>query len=690
MPYTQDNIANPGSPPLLWSDIDTAFRIINQNFLELYATIGGGTVVDFSNLSTNVSPSVTEVYDLGSSTKRWKDLYLGGSSLYLGDAVITATGSSVNLPAGSTIAGSILDNEYFKTIAVAGQPNIVADAGGEDTLTLIAGNAGITLTTNASTDTLTITNSGVTNAVAGAGISVSGSTGSVTISNAGVTGLTAGQGISLNTGTGNVTVTNSGLVGIDPGIGITVSPRDPITGLVTVTNSQPNIPQNVFNTISVPTQSDVVADSTTDTLTIQTSGNGLSITTNSTTDTLTFSNTGVTSLAVGNGLAIDAGTGSINLTLDTTLSRNIVGDVTGSLFADNSTMLVDATGASIVGDIETSRLRTSETKIALGSLAGATTQGSDSVAIGREAGRTTQGGQAVAIGGLAGETSQGNSAIAVGVLAGQTSQGLSAVALGNQAGQTSQGDAAIAIGPLAGETSQGNYAIAIGYLSGQTNQHAGSIVLNGSGALLNTTGSGFYVNPIRSSSNGRPLMYDAATNELFSSSVLEFVGSTISTSDSSAVQFDGPVTFQTTISTDQGLQLNGPDAIIRSNTSVRIVPTNTLESAGAELTLTGLDVMGETYVVADIANPQGTVQIGGGGNTASVTVRKSTGEVYVGDVWRFLSDGGLYSGFLTAPPDSPTAGAFYVADGIIWDPASKVSASPYPVFYDGISYHALY
>jgi hypothetical protein len=333
----------PGQPPILWSDVDRAFTVINQNFSNLEATIlgGGGTVVDFSNLSTNVSPSSTELYDLGSSTKKWRDLYLSGSSLYLGDAVITATGTTVNLPVGSTIGGLRVDENYFKFIAVAGQTTIEADDG-TDTLTVAAGNSGITVTTNAGTDTLTITNSGVTNAVASTGISVSAATGSVTFTNTGVTSLTAGQGISLNAGAGAVTVTNSGLIGINPGIGITVSPRDPITGLVTVTNSQPNIPQNVFNTIAVPTQNDVIADAITDTLTLQTSGNGLSITTDASTDTVTFSNTGVTSLAVGNGLTADAGTGSINLTLDAVLARNIIGDVVGSVFGDDSTKIVDA------------------------------------------------------------------------------------------------------------------------------------------------------------------------------------------------------------------------------------------------------------------------------------------------------------------------------------------------------------
>jgi hypothetical protein len=800
----------PGQPPILWSDVDRAFTIINQNFSNLEATIlgGGGTVVDFSNLSTNVSPSSTELYDLGSSTKKWRDLYLSGSSLYLGDAVITATGTTINLPIGSTIGGLRVDENYFKFIAVTGQTTIEADDG-TDTLTVAAGNSGITVTTNAGTDTLTITNSGVINAVASTGISVSSATGSVTFTNTGVTSLNAGQGVSLNTTTGNVTITNSGLVGIDPGIGITVSPRDPVTGLVTVTNSQPNIPQNVFNTISVPTQNDVVADSTTDTLTLQTSGNGLSITTDASTDTITFSNTGVHSLAVGNGLTASAGTGSINLTLDDTLSRNIIGNVVGSIFADDSTLLVDGVDGKIVGPVDTLSLKTSSREIVLGFEAGLNTQLTDGIAIGARAGNSMQGMRAVAIGVEAGESNQDDNAVAVGAGAGQSSQGVSttavgndagnigqqrrstaigrragleyqgegavavgfdaarsfqgdraisigeesgyqsqawravaigwragfttqgfeaisvgryaglsqqkdyAVAIGSQAGQyrqgegavslgvdsglTDQGDYAISMGLFAGETNQGAYSIAIGAAAGRINQAPQSIVLNASGTVLNADDPGFFVNPIRSTFNdgssaisARPVVYDASTKELFYTSSLQFINNIISTTDSSAVEFDGPVTFQTTITADQGLQLSGPDAIIRSDNVIRIVPTNSLESVGAELAITGLDVMGETNVIVDVANPQGTIQIGNPGNSASVTVRKSTGEVYVGNFWRFLADGGLYSASLSDPPDSPSTGAFYVADGTSWDPASKSGAVPYPVFYDGASYHALY
>ena len=94
---------NPGTPPIIWSTVEEAFQAINDNFTELYLTVAGGpgVVVDLTDLGTSLIPRNTEIYDLGSSSKRWKDLYLSGTSLYLGNAVVTATGTSVNLPAGS-------------------------------------------------------------------------------------------------------------------------------------------------------------------------------------------------------------------------------------------------------------------------------------------------------------------------------------------------------------------------------------------------------------------------------------------------------------------------------------------------------------------------------------------------------------------------------------------------------------
>lgn len=301
------------NPPILWDTVKTAFDNINNNFTELYLSIGEGSPVDLTSLSTSIVPSETLVYDLGTNTKRWKDLYLGGSSLYLGDAVVTADGSAVNLPEGSTVGGQLIKNPVdasFKTISISGQPSIIAD-NTSDTLNLVG--TGISLTTNATSDTLTIANAGVTRALAGSGISVNVEVGDVTINNDGVISATAGTGIAISRVGGDITIANDGVVSVttDPGSGIVLDTS--VAGVVRVTNSAPNVVQNLWRYFNVPGQQILEAANSLDTLTVA-FGTGLSITTNVATDTMTFTNTGVTSLAGSTGISVSSSTGSVTLT----------------------------------------------------------------------------------------------------------------------------------------------------------------------------------------------------------------------------------------------------------------------------------------------------------------------------------------------------------------------------------------
>ena len=249
--------------------------------------------------------------------------------------------------------------------------------------------------------------------------------------------------------------------------------------------------------------------------------------------------------AVGDGNAISIGPGGtnryVNLTADyirfygpvtntINATGGIVGDIKGSVVADDSTVMIDGVGGKVVGDIDTARLRTSEEKIALGENAGLTTQGIAAVAIGSYAGTTTQGHTAVAVGSFAGYNTQGNNAVAVGIGAGQTTQGDDTVAIGGNAGQTTQGANAVAIGSYAGDGNQGTNAIAIGKRAGETNQAANSIVLNATGvAVENTTASSLVIKPIRSAVGTTMLMYDATSGEVTHSSTI-------------AGTFDGDVT----------------------------------------------------------------------------------------------------------------------------------------------------
>jgi len=54
----------------------------------------------------NIIPDQSEIYDLGSATNRFKDLYLSESSLFIGDARIAASGSVLLLPPGTLVDGN--------------------------------------------------------------------------------------------------------------------------------------------------------------------------------------------------------------------------------------------------------------------------------------------------------------------------------------------------------------------------------------------------------------------------------------------------------------------------------------------------------------------------------------------------------------------------------------------------------
>ena len=67
-----------------------------------------GRVFLSGNVASDITPIANEAYDLGSSAFRFRDIWLSGSSIHLGNALITASGTVVDLPVGSTIGGESL------------------------------------------------------------------------------------------------------------------------------------------------------------------------------------------------------------------------------------------------------------------------------------------------------------------------------------------------------------------------------------------------------------------------------------------------------------------------------------------------------------------------------------------------------------------------------------------------------
>ena len=618
MPFNSN--ITPGRPPVLWSDVNDAFIKVNENFDILVATIGNGsglTPVDFTSLDTAVKPTTDNLYGLGDITHRWKSVYTGEhtvadplNGLWAGNAQIKGVGFTVNLPASSTIGGDpvtgvgadlIIDpaKTFFKEIQVNNDLSVVAMEFG-DTVNLLQG-SGISLAVSSGADSITFSNTGILSVAAGSGISSTTVSGVATITNAGVrslqnvsslpTGRTSGAGIYINSATGdNLKITNAGVISVSSGVGITVS-LDAASGDVTITNSAPA--GNTFAQVEVNGDSSnrLAADSNNDVLNIN-SGEGITLTKNVGTDTLT-------------------------------ITVNPVFDLKGSVFGDDSSILVDAVGNYIYGNVSATTLRTAETKIALGSGAGATTQGTLSVAVGASAGNTSQGYQSVAIGANAGNVGQGINAVAVGISAGQNNQGAYAIAIGDSAGAGSGvGD----------------------------QQAANTIILNATGSILNGVASqtsSFYVAPIRTTANGTPLMYNSTTKEITYSNVLEFVGSTISTSDSSGITVDVLTTFNSDVVVENELTVNGQviisgDLVVNGSTTTINSVTLTVDDKNIELGSTA----SPTDVTAD-----------GGGITLKGTTDKTFN--YVNSTGLWTANIGIaaasFTGLATAATTASTA-----------------------------------
>lgn len=81
-------------------DLDRSTALVNNKFLKYDSATGkfvgadasGGGGVDLSSVGEHILPSTTETYDLGSATKRWRDLYLEGQTINLGGTKIQKNG----------------------------------------------------------------------------------------------------------------------------------------------------------------------------------------------------------------------------------------------------------------------------------------------------------------------------------------------------------------------------------------------------------------------------------------------------------------------------------------------------------------------------------------------------------------------------------------------------------------------
>lgn len=116
------------------NDLEDGEIAVNITDKKVFVRNGGSIVtianfnesaVDLTSIGSNLLPTTTTTFDLGSSSKRWRDLYLSGNTIDLNGATISsdgtgtisisATGATLPLNSNVQVSGAVT-----KTIALAG------------------------------------------------------------------------------------------------------------------------------------------------------------------------------------------------------------------------------------------------------------------------------------------------------------------------------------------------------------------------------------------------------------------------------------------------------------------------------------------------------------------------------------------------------------------------------------------
>ena len=100
----------------------------------------------------NIIPSGNLIYSLGSHTNRWKDLYLGSSTIYIGNTAIssTASGTISVTPKIVLVDTSITSNDLAFPWALTQNPEVLANTSSSVSATLVFANTISAVTTSQS------------------------------------------------------------------------------------------------------------------------------------------------------------------------------------------------------------------------------------------------------------------------------------------------------------------------------------------------------------------------------------------------------------------------------------------------------------------------------------------------------------------------------------------------------------
>ena len=269
------------------------------------ANVTTGTVGSFvagsGTIGGHLVPSTNIVHDLGSSSLRWRDLYLSGNTIHLGEKQLSLTGDVFQMEKISITSSIDASSITSASLLVSGGAGISGKlrVGGTSHLTSIEA-----------------TSSTITNMISSTASVTTGTVGTLVSSNANVSTGTVGTLLNTNAVSTNI---SSGTLNLSTGL---TSASAQITNVVSTTISAGTLVGTTFTGANMSLSGDLVIGGTLTTV---------NITTTNVVDThITSGNINITSLATivnANVTTLTTGTARITTSLMALGNSNTLGNI---------------------------------------------------------------------------------------------------------------------------------------------------------------------------------------------------------------------------------------------------------------------------------------------------------------------------------------------------------------------------
>jgi hypothetical protein len=99
-------------------------NLVTANYVNVSSNLQTSNLGITGNITGNLIPAANVTYNLGNATNAWKDLYLSGTTIYIGSQNISSNATAIS------VSNDFAANSFFATNNVTANGNVYANAGG--------------------------------------------------------------------------------------------------------------------------------------------------------------------------------------------------------------------------------------------------------------------------------------------------------------------------------------------------------------------------------------------------------------------------------------------------------------------------------------------------------------------------------------------------------------------------------